>query len=124
MNRRDWQMKPQSKRFLDKDGKFALNYLLDFAHIGAQWRSFCKILGVPAGELDMINVSPEGVGRDDIHRDTIERIRIDFADDYALMQTSISRIEIEDEVAGTTVVTTASESDSSPPARGGARHVL
>jgi hypothetical protein len=84
--RDSWQLRPQYKRFLDRNGGFALDYLFDFDQLGEEWPQICKILGVPDKELRSLNVSPIGARRSDIEPALVEQIYSDYATDSQLVK--------------------------------------
>lgn len=82
----DWQLSPQYKRFLDRKGEFALDYLFDFDNLSEEWPQICKILGIPDRELRSLNVSPIGARRSDIEPALVEQIYSDYATDSQLVK--------------------------------------
>ena len=86
--RDSWQLRPQYKRFLDRKGGFALDYLFDFDKLGEEWPQICKILGLPDKELRSLNVSPIGARRSDVEPAVVEQIYSDYATDSQLVKQS------------------------------------
>jgi hypothetical protein len=89
-----WQARPQRQMFL-RDGAVAVDALIDFRELPAQFTSICHRLGVST-KLMVSNASPRTVIREDVDAETLRFIENHFAEDYAFYERYAGRMRIDD----------------------------
>lgn len=79
-----WQARPQHLRFVDKQGHFGVNHLIDFAELKKEFPKICVRIGAEA-RLGQINKSAAVLAREDLTACQIAAIQDRYAKDYALL---------------------------------------
>jgi hypothetical protein len=78
-----WQASPQWERFCDASGRFALDWLVDFARLDGQWPMLLQAIGLPAMDLPVANASAAAAPIDPATR---ARVAADRALDLHLLR--------------------------------------
>jgi hypothetical protein len=89
-----WQARPQREMFL-RDGRVAVDALIDFRHLAPQFAAICHEIGAQA-KLVVSNASPKTMLREAVDPDTIRFIEAHYAEDYAFYERYAGRMRRED----------------------------
>jgi hypothetical protein len=81
------QWRPQWTRFLDTDGEFDLDFLIDFADLNSIWLPLLHELRIPPVALNVVNPSPIDPNEAPMPSDLVARIRAERAEDIRLLKT-------------------------------------
>ena len=82
----NWQAEPQSRRFVDRNGRFAMSHLVDYDKLTGEFGQVCAHLKLGNVTLKHLNISPENISRDQLTPEQIARIERDRAADYELLR--------------------------------------
>jgi hypothetical protein len=86
------QLQPQWERFVNREGKFDVDFLIDYRRLDQQLPEALRLLDVPFKALERANVSPGKFSRDAIPPDTIEHIYARYAEDHRHLRESTGRL--------------------------------
>jgi hypothetical protein len=89
---RSWQAKPQHLRFTDEHGRLRMSYIIDLAHLSAEFPEICIRLGLGPVDLARKNSSPEVLRRQDLTSAQIARVKATYGDDYEFLRNRSRRL--------------------------------